>query len=97
MWRAEKLRDFEWRLRCLGVKDDPGFAVLLAQISEHTAALEQLAERQRQPDYERPWWADGEYDGGRADRWFRRTGTALSDDRGRSSPAEGCFFLPNQE
>ena len=69
LWRGEKLNDFVFRLRCLGLEDDPQFAGLVSEISQHTAALEQLAEQQQRPDYCRPWWQDGEYDSGRADRW----------------------------
>jgi len=68
VWRGEKLRDFVFRLCCLGLEGDPEFAALAAQIAETTQELEQLAERQRQPDYQRPWWQDGEYDAARADR-----------------------------
>lgn len=57
------------RLRCLGLEGDPQFAGLVAQIAEQTQELEALAEKQRAPDYRRPWWQDGEYDAGRADRW----------------------------
>ena len=69
LWRTEKLRDFVFRLRCLGLEDDPQFAALAAQIAEETQALEKLAEAQKAPDYQRPWWQDGEYDSARADRW----------------------------
>ncbi len=68
LWRSEKLRDFVFRLRCLGLENDPQFVALAAQIAEETAALEKLAEVQKAPDYERPWWQDGEYDSARADR-----------------------------
>lgn len=43
-------------------------AALAERIARETAALEELAERQRAPDYVAPWWQDGEYDSGRADR-----------------------------
>lgn len=69
VWRDHKLRDFMFRLRSLGLEDDPQFAALAAQIAEQTAALEALAEAQRGPGYQRPWWQDGEYDAARADRW----------------------------
>lgn len=68
MWRGEKLRDFVFRLRCLGLDGDPEFAALAARIAEETQALEELAEKQRSPEYQQPWWADGEYDDARADR-----------------------------
>lgn len=68
VWREEKLRDFVFRLRCLGLEGDPQFAALAAQIAEATSALDELAEAQRRPEYQRPWWQDGEYDGARADR-----------------------------
>jgi hypothetical protein len=71
LWRGEKLRDFAFRLKCLGLDQDPQFAALASQIAEQTQALEQLAERQAQPDYQRPWWQDGEYDASRADRWVQ--------------------------
>lgn len=67
-WRTDKLKDFAWRLRCLGMDQDPEFASILAQIGEHTTALEEMWEQQKQQGYERPWWADGEYDAARADR-----------------------------
>ncbi|KAL4452009.1 hypothetical protein ABPG75_007671 [Micractinium tetrahymenae] len=67
VWREEKLRDFVFRLRCLGLDGDPEFAALAARIAEDTKALEELAEKQRSPDYQRPWWADGEYDAAKAD------------------------------
>jgi hypothetical protein len=68
VWRADKLRDLDWRARTLGIDSDPAIAALAAQIREHTAALEALAEAQRQPGYERKWWQDGEYDSARADQ-----------------------------
>lgn len=68
VWRSEKLRDFVFRLRCLGLEGDPQYAALVEQIAKETEALEALADRQRQPDYHRPWWQDGEYDSVRADR-----------------------------
>lgn len=69
VWRSEKLKDFSWRLRCLGLDQDLTFGALLAQISEQNAELEQMWQQQQQPGYEQPWWADGEYDELRADRW----------------------------
>ena len=68
MWRSDRLHDLDWRLRCLGLDQDPLFQSLLGQINEHTAGLEQLWEQQKQPEYKRPWWADGEYNEARADR-----------------------------
>ena len=83
VWRGEKLRGFAFRARCLGVEGDPAAAALLRQIAEHTAALEALAEAQRAPGASRPWWADGEYDAARADRW------------GRPGSAANCRRAPN--
>lgn len=61
-----------FRLRCLGLENDPQFAALAAQIAEETTALEELATAQKAADYQRPWWQDGEYDSARADRWAER-------------------------
>lgn len=66
-WRLDKLRDFEWRARCLGLASDPAFESLLSHIKDHTEQLERLWEVQREPGYERKWWQDGEYDSARAD------------------------------
>ncbi len=68
VWREEKLRDFVFRLRCLGLDGDPAFAELAARIVEETQAIEEMAVQQRSPGYQQPWWADGEYDAARADR-----------------------------
>ena len=67
-WRADKLRNFRWRLRCVGLEDDPALAGLLAQMEEQSHTLDEMWEAQRAPDYQRPWWQDGEYDAARADR-----------------------------
>lgn len=66
-WRSEKLRDFVWRARCLGIDQDPEVAAVIAQMRETTADLEDMATKQASPDYERPWWKDGEYDEARAE------------------------------
>jgi hypothetical protein len=68
VWRTEKLKDFVFRLKCLGLDEDPQYVDLVGQIAADTAALEELVVKQSQPDYEPPWWQDGEYDSGRADR-----------------------------
>lgn len=62
------MRDLVWRAKCLSLQDDPFVAELIAQMGEHTEALESLWEQQRQPGYEPKWWQDGEYDGARADQ-----------------------------
>jgi hypothetical protein len=67
VWRSERLRDFHWRLRCLGLDQDEGACALLAQIAEQSSELEELAVAQQAPGYERPWWQTGEYDDRRAD------------------------------
>ncbi|KAI3437949.1 hypothetical protein D9Q98_000393 [Chlorella vulgaris] len=67
VWRTEKLKDFVFRLKCLGLDEDPQYVDLVGQIAADTAALEELVVKQSQPDYEPPWWQDGEYDSGRAD------------------------------
>lgn len=66
-WRLERLRDFEWRAKCLGLADDPSIAALVEQIKQETLELEELWRKQKEPDYERKWWQDGDYDEQRAD------------------------------
>lgn len=88
-WRQEKLRDFVWRARCLGLADDPAVAALLGSIQSQTTDLEELQQRQSQPGYERPWWADGEYDAGRADA-SNDAGMAAFGS-GRHGEAFDCF------
>ncbi len=68
MWRSEKIKDFVFRLKCLGLEGEPQFAELLGQIAHETEAVEEIAGKQKESGYERPWWQDGEYDSRRADR-----------------------------
>ena len=94
LWREEKLRDFAFRLKCLGLADDPQFAALAGQIAEETQALEQLAERQAQPDYQRPWWQYCEYDSSRADRLVLYHNNKLCTAFLRCSTSFGQHIIP---
>ena len=66
-WRAERLKDLAWRAKCLRVHDTPEIQEALAAMRASTAALDEMAVAQSSPTYERPWWADGEYDERRAE------------------------------
>ncbi|KAK9832303.1 hypothetical protein WJX74_005771 [Apatococcus lobatus] len=68
IWRSQKLEDFGWRAKVLGCPADPAIQQLLREIQLHTSELEELRKKQAEPHYQRPWWADGEYDYNRADR-----------------------------
>lgn len=76
------MKDFEWRIRCLGKETDPEFAQLLKQLHEETVAIEKLWEDQKNPDYNKKWWQDGEYDSERAD---------ASNDKGMVAYKAGEF------
>ena len=65
--RAERLKDLAWRAKCLRVHDTPEIQEALAAMRASTAALDEMAVAQSSPTYERPWWADGEYDERRAE------------------------------
>ena len=67
MWRTEKLRDFEWRLRCMGLQDAPEARQLLASMADCTADLNALGDRVSRGELETKWWCDGEYDRARAE------------------------------
>jgi DnaJ homolog subfamily C member 7 len=67
VWRTDRLSEYRFQLRQLGLEDDPAFASLFNQIQQHTDELEKLWEQQKQPDYQRHWWQDGEYNEERAD------------------------------
>ena len=67
-WRAEKLKDLIWRAKCLGVHDSPEVQSLETQMRESTTILNHMAVKQNSPEYNRPWWKDGEYDEVRAER-----------------------------
>ena len=66
-WRLEKMRDFEFKAKCLGIENDTAILEILNQIQQQTTELENLWEEQKTPTYTRKWWQDGEYDSHRAD------------------------------
>jgi DnaJ homolog subfamily C member 7 len=66
-WRLDKMRDFEFQAKCLGIENDPAILEILNQIKYQTSELENLWEEQKNPEYNRKWWQDGEYDSHRAD------------------------------
>jgi tetratricopeptide (TPR) repeat protein len=66
-WRAERLKDFVWRARCLGMDQDPEVVATIAQMRATTSDLEDMAAAQAAPDYVHEWWKDGEYDEARAE------------------------------
>lgn len=68
VWRTDKLKNFIFQAKALGLEHDHQVAALLQQVAEQTQALEALRERQSDPAYQRPWWQDGEYDAARADK-----------------------------
>jgi len=69
VWRLEKLKDFAWKMKCLGMEDQPEFVQLQYQIEQYTKELEDMWEEQKKPEYEKKWWQDGEYDAGKADEY----------------------------
>lgn len=72
VWRNETLRDLEWRARCLGLEGNPEVQGLLAQLLEQSSEVESLWQKQQDPSYQAPWWADGDYDDTKADMWVIR-------------------------
>ncbi|KAK9808783.1 hypothetical protein WJX72_003609 [[Myrmecia] bisecta] len=68
VWRIEKLRDFDWKVRCAGLETSGKLQELLQQIQQNTVALEELQKKQQASDYQPAWWADGEYSDSGADR-----------------------------
>jgi DnaJ family protein C protein 7 len=66
-WRLDKMRDFQFKAKCLGIENDPAILEILKEIQEQTSELETLWEHQKSPEYTRKWWQDGEYDSHRAD------------------------------
>jgi hypothetical protein len=44
VWRCEKLRDFEWRMRCLGLESNPEALALLKQMLSCTEDLNAIGE-----------------------------------------------------
>jgi DnaJ family protein C protein 7 len=66
-WRLDKMRDFEFKAKCLGIENDPAILEILNQIKQQTSELENLWEEQKNPEYTLKWWQDGEYDSERAD------------------------------
>jgi len=61
------MRDFEFKAKCLGIESDPAIIEILNQIKQETFELETLWEKQKNPEYNRKWWQDGEYNSERAD------------------------------
>ncbi|KAG7673318.1 hypothetical protein Ndes2526B_g03243 [Nannochloris sp. 'desiccata'] len=66
-WRLDKMRDFEFKAKCLGIENDPAILQILNHIKQETFELENLWGEQKNPEYNRKWWQDGEYDSERAD------------------------------
>ena len=80
VWRLEKMKDFEWRMRCLGLENDPEYKRMQELIVGYTQDLESMWEEQQKPEYEKKWWQDGEYDARRADECNDR-GMVLFGDK----------------
>eukprot|EP00887_Chlorella_sp_A99_P007751 scaffold20.g7751.t1 len=89
VWREDRLREFVFQARVLGLEDDPQVTALLAAVAKHTQALEELAQAQSDPAYVRPWWQDGEYDDARADSTNDQGVRAMR--AGEHSAAFDCF------
>lgn len=62
LWRCEKARDFEWRVRCLGLDRDPEALSLLRRMVEATEDLNAIGESIARGEVEPKWWLNGEYD-----------------------------------
>ena len=65
VWADDRRRTFAWRAKCLGTDRNPEVQALLAAMAAEEAALAELRRREEAGDL--AWWADGEYDRGRAD------------------------------
>jgi len=69
-WREDRMKDFRWRVRALearlGEEGAEAARALLEEIEAASGAVSDLAEAQAAAG-RAPWWADGEYDSGRAD------------------------------
>ena len=80
LWRGEKLRDFEWRMRCLGLDASPEANALLRQMIECTETLNGIGDEIVSGERETKWWLDGEYDGEGAEE-SNDKGTKLFGER----------------
>jgi len=67
MWRAERFREFRWRVRCAGLEGDPRFVEILNRMGGLTRELAEMDAKQREDGTTAPWWRDGEYDETRAE------------------------------
>ena len=74
VWRCEKLRDFEWRVRCLGLDSNPEAVALLEKMLRCTEDLNAIGESVAKGDTESKWWCDGDYDSEKAEH-FNDKGT----------------------
>ncbi len=76
VWRCEKLRDFEWRMRCLGLDSNPEAVRLLEAMMASTEQLNEVGDKLARGEVEPKWWWNGEYDRDRAEE---------SNDRGAAA------------
>ena len=67
VWRCEKVRDFEWRARCLGLDKNPEAAELLRRMLRCTEELNEIGDALARGDAEPKWWLGGDYDARRAE------------------------------
>ena len=67
VWRADKYRDFRFRVRCAGLERDARFVEALNAIGVESEALRAMNAAQRASEDPGPWWRDGEYDETRAE------------------------------
>ena len=70
VWRCEKVRDFEWRARCLGLDKNPEAAELLRRMLRCTEELNEIGDALARGDAEPKWWLGGDYDARRAEAGF---------------------------
>jgi tetratricopeptide (TPR) repeat protein len=66
-WRASSLADLRAWAQAVGLLDDPEVGALLGAAADAGTDLDALAVSQAADPASAPWWADGEYDGRRAE------------------------------
>ncbi|QDZ23684.1 DnaJ domain-containing protein [Chloropicon primus] len=67
VWRCEKVRDFEWRMRCLGLEDNAEAVDLLKRMLRSTEELNEIGDAMSRGEVEPKWWLGGDYDADEAE------------------------------
>mmetsp|Transcript_7790 Transcript_7790/g.14742 ORF Transcript_7790/g.14742 Transcript_7790/m.14742 type:complete len:553 (+) Transcript_7790:139-1797(+) len=67
VWRIEKIKDFQWRAKCMGIQDNPEIRAILNEMIRETNQLEEMVQEEKSEGKKKHWWCDGEYDDERAE------------------------------